>query len=223
MSRKGSSMRSAPFSGDSLHPEGTVLFVVGTDTEVGKTRLVEELIRFSSERSRLKVVKAVQTGVDSPGETPDSGRYLRAGLAPEQVWEGYRFARPLDPMTAARLEGRRIDPELLSDRIRRFHDEGLRVVVEGAGGILSPFFPDGTGILSLMRHIDRPMTILLVSHPHLGTLSSTLAAVRILGEEGLPPRALLLCHRPGVRDDAATENPQTLRSLLSPLPVYEFA
>jgi dethiobiotin synthetase len=216
-------MRSAPFSEDSLHPRGTVLFVVGTDTGVGKTRLVEELIRFSSDRMRLKVVKAVQTGVESPGEEPDSDRYLRAGIPSEQVWEGYRFARPLDPMTAARLEGRRIDPKFLAARIRGFHDEGHRVVVEGAGGILSPFFPDGTGILSLMKQIDRPLALLLVSHPHLGTLSVTLAAVRILNEEGLPPRSLLLCHRPGVQDDASTVNPETLRSLLAPLPVFEFS
>ena len=216
-------MLSAPFSGDSLHPPGTVLFVVGTDTGVGKTRLVEELIRFSPDRSRLKIVKPVQTGVGSPEEAPDSGRYLRAGVSPEQVWEGYRFARPLDPMTAAKVEGRRIDPDLLADRIREFYDSGRRVVVEGAGGILSPFFPDGAGILALVRRLGRPVTLLLVSHPHLGTLSSTLAAVRILGEEGLPPGDLLLCHRPGVHDDASSVNPETLRTLLDPLPVYEFA
>lgn len=216
MSRKGSSTQSAPFWDDSLFPEGPVLFVVGTDTGVGKTLFVESLIRSAPDRNRLRIVKAAQTGA---GEERDLDRYLQAGISHEQVWEGYSFARPLDPMTAARLEGRFVDPDFLADRIRHLHDGGYRVIVEGSGGILSPFFPDGTGILSIFLRLGRPLNLLLVSHPHLGTLSGTLAAVRILREEGYPPRALGLCPRPGVSDLASTLNPETLRTLLFPLPV----
>ncbi|MDA8112999.1 MAG: dethiobiotin synthase [Nitrospiraceae bacterium] len=216
MNRKGSSTQSAPFWDDSLFPAGQVLFVLGTDTGVGKTLLVESLIRSAKDRDRLQIVKAAQTGA---GEERDLRRYLQAGVSPEQVFEGYSFARPLDPMTAARLEGSFLDPDFLADRIRHLHDRGFQVIVEGSGGILSPFFPDGTGILSLALRLGRPINLLLVSHPHLGTLSGTLAAVRILREEGYPPRALVLFARPGVSDLASTLNPETLRTLLFPLPV----
>ena len=216
MNRKGSSTQSAPFWDDSLFPVGPVLFVLGTDTGVGKTLLVESLIRSAKDRDRLQIVKAAQTGA---GEERDLPRYLQAGVLPEQVFEGYSFARPLDPMTAARLEGRFVDPDFLADRIRHLHDRGYQVIVEGSGGILSPFFPDGTGILSLALRLGRPINLLLVSHPHLGTLSGTLAAIRILREEGYPPRALVLCPRPGVSDLASTVNPGTLRTLLFQIPV----
>ncbi|EQD23952.1 MAG: putative dethiobiotin synthetase [Leptospirillum sp. Group IV 'UBA BS'] len=207
MSRKGSSTRFAPLWDDSLIPSEGVLFVMGTDTGVGKTKLVESLIRSAPARARLRIVKAAQTGVGEPGEERDLDRYLRAGASHDEVWEGYSFARPLDPMTAARFEGRSVDPDYLLKRIRAFHDEGYRVIVEGSGGILSPFFSDGSGILSIASRLDRPLSVLLVSHPHLGTLSTTLAAVRILGEEGLSPRLLVLCTRPGVRDKASEVNP----------------
>ena len=196
---------------------------MATDTEVGKTRVMESLVRTHRDQPDLLYVKVAQTGVGAlpgPPEDRDILRYLAAGADPSAVWELESFREPLDPMTAARLEGRSLDRKALAARLRSAAESGHRVVVEGSGGVLSPFFDDGEGILSLIRAIGLPSRILLVSHPHLGTLSATLAAVRILTLEGFPPEALLLCPRSGVHDRAGVFNPRTLARLLSPLPVH---
>ncbi len=204
-------------------PSRSILFVLATDTEVGKTRVMESIVRAHRGQSDLFYVKVAQTGVSKdpdPSEDRDILRYLAAGADPLTVWEGASFREPLDPMTAARLEGRSLDREALAARLRSAADSGKRVVVEGSGGVLSPFFDTGEGILSLARATGLPSRILLVSHPHLGTLSATLSAVRILTSEGFPPEALLLCPRPGVHDRAISFNPRTLAQLLSPIPVH---
>ncbi len=196
---------------------------MATDTEVGKTRVMESLVRTHRDQPDLLYVKVAQTGVGAVPGTPEDRdilRYLAAGADPSAVWELESFREPLDPMTAARLEGRSLDRKALAARLRSAAESGHRVVVEGSGGVLSPFFDDGEGILSLIRAIGLPSRILLVSHPHLGTLSATLAAVRILTLEGFPPEALLLCPRSGVHDRAGLFNPRTLARLLSPLPVH---
>ena len=196
---------------------------MATDTEVGKTRVMESLVRTHRDQPDLLYVKVAQTGVGAVPGTPEDRdilRYLAAGADPSAVRELESFREPLDPMTAARLEGRSLDRKALAARLRSAAESGHRVVVEGSGGVLSPFFDDGEGILSLIRAIGLPSRILLVSHPHLGTLSATLAAVRILTLEGFPPEALLLCPRSGVHDRAGVFNPRTLAQLLSPLPVH---
>ena len=204
-------------------PARSLLFVLATDTEVGKTRVMESIVRTHGNDPDLLFVKAAQTGVSTvPDEREDRDirRYLAAGAAPSAVWEGDSFREPLDPMTAARLEGRTLNREALAARLRSHVESGRRVVVEGSGGVLSPFFEDGSGILSLARATGIPARILLVAHPHLGTLSATLSAVRILATEGFPAEALLLCPRPGTSDRATAFNPRTLSALLTPLPVY---
>ena len=204
-------------------PPRSVLFVLATDTEIGKTRVMESLVRAHRGQPELLFVKVAQTGVSTepdPGEDRDVLRYLAAGADPSSVWECDSFREPLDPMTAARLEGRPLDREALAARLRSAAESGKRVVVEGSGGVLSPFFENGEGILSLARALGLPVRILLVSHPHLGTLSATLSAIRILRQEGFPPEALLLCPRSGVHDRATSFNPRTLASLLFPLPVH---
>ncbi len=211
---------SAPFWADSIFPPNSVLFILGTDTAIGKTRLTETMIRTSDDPDHLFVIKAVQTGA---GEERDLDRYLDAGLPPLQAWEGESFLHPLDPMTAASLEKRSVDLDGQIRKIEAMHRKGFRVIVEGSGGILSPFFPDGSGILLLIKRLSCPVTIFLVSHPHLGTLSATLSAVRILKDENLPLSAVILCPRDGVNDEATRFNPQTLGRLLSPLPVLSFS
>lgn len=189
-------------------------FVLGTDTGVGKTRLMTDLARALDGFCTCYLVKAVQTGV---GER-DADRY-RAVVSPDRVWEGYGFALPIDPMSAARHEGKTIDPYFLADRVRGLLREGGHVLVEGSGGILSPVFDDGAGITVLMRILGPTCRSFLVGSPHLGALNQILSACRILEMEGMTPAAVFLYPRTGVTDEATVRNPETLRTLLPGIPV----
>jgi hypothetical protein len=82
-------------------------------------------------------------------------------------------------------------------------------VIEGAGGGCSPFFPDGGGLLSVIKEVQWPFHTILVSHPHIGTLSQTLLAVQYLRSRLTGTLSLVLVPRP-------IPDPNPLASLLNP-------
>jgi len=208
--------------GDFFYSPPSLTFVLGTDTGVGKTRLMGLLARMAPVPESVRMVKAVQTGVSGPDDFDRDARTYRieGSVSRAQIWEGYSFALPVDPMTAAKNFGTTLDPLYLAEKIRSLYLEGTHVLVEGSGGVLSPFFPDGSGILAVMKAVGIPFRVVLVAHPHLGTLSHVLSAVRVLEGEGMVLSALYLCPRAGISDEATKHNPGTLRALLPGIPVF---
>ena len=52
------------------------------------------------------------------------------------------FAEPLAPHLAAKAEGRRVDAALLRSGIRYWQEHSEIVLIEGAGGLMSPLTDD---------------------------------------------------------------------------------
>ncbi len=120
---------------------GKLLFVTGTDTSVGKTVFSVQLVIALREMGmRVAALKPLASGCaeDPAGE---DGFLLWQALGGKGAFESvalYRFAAPLAPTVAARLEGVAIDRELIRKTIAARADESDWVIVEGAGGLLSP-------------------------------------------------------------------------------------
>jgi len=195
--------------------------VLGTDTRVGKTVVSAILLReLASGKKTPAYLKPVLTGGQGEDSDSDPSRCREmSGLAVSPFEWMYAFPDPIDPMTAATRSGVSIDPGLIRRKIR-FLALQHALVVEGAGGVLSPFFPGGKGFLSLFApgELSR-CRVHLVSHPHLGCLSQILCALRTL--EPFSVSCLHLVHRP-VMDEwplATSLNPETLRSLLPLIPL----
>ena len=195
--------------------------VLGTDTRVGKTVVSAILLReLASGKNTPFYLKPVLTGGRGEDSDSDPSRCRDMSGLPSHLFEWmFAFPDPLDPMTAAKRSGISIDPGAIRRKIRSLalcH----ALVVEGAGGVLSPFFEGGKGFLSLFAPEDLSLCRLhLVSHPHLGCLSQILCALRAL--EPLSVFCLHLVHRP-VMDEwplATSLNPDTLRSLLPSIPL----
>lgn len=179
--------------------------------------LLREISAEGKTPAYLKPVLTGGSGEDSDSD-PSRCRVL-SGVKNLRVEWLLAFPEALDPMTAAFRSGVTIDPAVLREAVRRL-GESHALVVEGAGGVLSPFFANGSGILNAFerRDLDRSR-IHLVSHPHLGCLSQILSAVRVL--EPLEVHCLHLVCRP-VPDPwplATSLNPDTLRRLLPDIPV----
>ncbi len=198
--------------------------VLGTDTGVGKTLVVSGLA-YEAARSgqRVAVLKPVQSGALADDPEGDLARYPVLSLTPGlPVGFAYAFPDPLDPMTAASRAGILIDAERILSLVRDWGTRYDRVIVEGAGGVLSPFLPDGSPLFSIFpMTARRKARVILVSHPHLGALSQVLSAVRILESEGIQPSILYLVRRPGTDPYplATGSNPETLKRLLPDLPI----
>ena len=81
------------------------------------------------------------------------------------------FLAPLAPNTAARKEGKEVDRELLTAGLEFWSDRFDFVIVESAGGLLSPL-ADECYVADLAIEMGYPA--LVVSANRLGTINQTL-------------------------------------------------
>lgn len=162
------------------------LFVSGAHTDVGKTFCAAALIKAARARGlSVEALKPVVSGID-PTDWADSdpGRLLAAlgrplDQAALDAISPLRFAAPLSPPMAARLEGVRLEMSRLVDLCAQglAASEADLVLVEGAGGVMSPMAEDGL-CLDLMTALALPT--LLVGGSYLGAISHTLTALEVL-------------------------------------------
>ncbi len=112
------------------------LFVTGTDTDVGKTVLAALLTR----ALRAGGVEAVALKPIGAGGREDARQLWLAGekmLSLDQV-NPWHFKTPLAPTLSARREGKRVRLAQVANQILGVSKKFETVVVEGAGGLLSP-------------------------------------------------------------------------------------
>jgi dethiobiotin synthetase len=153
------------------------LFITGTGTGVGKTyiaALITQSLR--SAGKRVGVYKPAASGCEwEEGRllSPDAMSLWEAGGRPgtlDQVCPQV-FAAPLAPHLAARAEGRRVDAQLLRDGIKFWRETSDIVLVEGAGGLMSPISEEDYNA-DLAADFGYPLVI--VSENVLGTINATL-------------------------------------------------
>ena len=159
------------------------IFVVGTDTGIGKT-FVSGALMAASERTRYW--KPLQTGPLEDHDTPWVKTH--AQLSESRVFdEGYRFAEPASPHHAAALEGAEIDLDWLCARPNGASEEPW--VVEGVGGLMVPI--DTKYLLpELITRLNLP--VVLVASTRLGGINHTLLTLAQLETLKLKAVGLIL-------------------------------
>ena len=124
------------------------LFVTGTDTEIGKTYVGCLIVKsLCAAGYRVGVYKPSASDCVSDGKSlvsedavalwEASGKHGKLENVCPQT-----FKVALTPHLAAKAEGKRLDPELLRSGISKWADECDIVVVEGAGGLMTPISED---------------------------------------------------------------------------------
>ncbi len=167
-----------------------LIFVAGTGTDVGKTYVSAGLIRAGKARGQKVVaLKPIVSGApeiaDPAFAETDTAKFLEALQHPldeahVNAISPWRFKAPLSPDMAAHLEGRSVQFDALLDWTRahvRCAPQGAMVLIEGAGGLMSPLTPKNTS-LDLLSALGA--RVLLVSGTYLGAISHTLTAVEAL-------------------------------------------
>jgi dethiobiotin synthetase len=174
------------------------LFVAGAGTDVGKTFVGAQLIRALIGRGvAVEALKPVVSGFDpddwalsDPGQLLAAlGRPLTAETL--QAISPWRYAAPLSPDMAARLEGRAVDcaATIAWCRARIAARPEALTLVEGAGGVMSPVDEATTG-LDLMAGIGAPLV--LVGGSYLGAISHVLTAIEAVRARGLTLKAVVV-------------------------------
>lgn len=192
------------------------LFVTGTDTDAGKTRVTACLARAARRRGSVVACKPVASGV-SPGTSgEDAERLGEAAGHPPLVFAA--FAAPLSPHRAAAAEGRTV-PAGLVERVAALRAD--TVLVEGVGGWKVPISLDPPlWVEDLARATGGP--VLVVAPDRVGVLNLTLLTVDAIRRAGLVVGAVALTRLAPMADESTLTNADDLRMLLAiPVVVVE--
>lgn len=173
------------------------LFITGTDTEVGKT-YVASLI------AKELVAAGRRVGVYKPvaSDCVSDGRQLVSEDA-VALWEAagrpltldavcpQRFSAPLAPHLSARNEGREVDPELMRSGVTPWVDECEILIVEGAGGLMSPF-SDEEYFADVAYDLGYP--VIVVAPNSIGVINQSLSALITAAcfRDGIPIAGVIL-------------------------------
>jgi dethiobiotin synthetase len=164
------------------------VFVTGTDTGIGKTVVAAALIRaLAREGLRVIGMKPVAAGAQTTRDgLRNEDALVLAGAshlaAPYECVYPYCLVAPVSPHIAAADEGITIDSQLIRTRFESLLRLADFVVVEGAGGWLTPISKTQT-MADVARALDLP--VLLVVGLRLGCLNHSLLTQRAIAASGL--------------------------------------
>ena len=187
------------------------IFITGTDTGVGKTRVAAMLVR---------ALRAA--GVDAVGFKPIccGGREDAELLAEASggavalndvnpVW----LRPPAAPYAAAMIEGRMVDLALVREKFAQLSAAHSTVIVEGAGGWLVPVTHDFS-MADLAAEFALP--VIVVAANRLGVINHTLLTVAAIRARGLRCAGVILnqVQLPADGDAAVVTNAGVLGELV---------
>jgi dethiobiotin synthetase len=172
------------------------LFITSVGTGIGKTLVTAILCHQLTFAGRtVRALKPVVSGFSPDDPVSDPALILRslgqdptpqsiAAIAP------WRFARPISPHLAARMEGRtiQIDDVAAFCREQAHEIDGL-LLIEGAGGVMAPIDDAHTG-LDLIARLGHP--VILATGSYLGAISHTLTALAALRWRGIVVRGIVV-------------------------------
>jgi dethiobiotin synthetase len=168
-------------------------FVVGTDTNVGKTYVASALLRhFVSSGKRAVGMKPVASGCELSEQGIWQGQLVNddvvalyeAGNVPAalELINPYRFEPAIAPHIAAEKAGVEIDVDLIVRSYHALTEMAEVVVVEGAGGFFVPL-NDSQTLADLAVKLNLP--IILVVGMRLGCINHALLTVEAIKSRGL--------------------------------------
>jgi dethiobiotin synthetase len=186
-------------------------FITGTDTNVGKTFLAALMAKeFTNAGKRVGVYKPVASGCREGHRnliSDDAVALWEAAGRPETLNAvcPQRFLAPLAPNVAAAEEGRTVDENLIRTGFEFWRERSDLVIVEGAGGLLSPV-SDTLNNADLAAEFGLPLVI--VAANRLGVINHTLLTVEVARtyRGGLKVSCIFLNQLPGTTDASHASN-----------------
>jgi dethiobiotin synthetase len=164
------------------------VFITGTDTGAGKTRISCALLLAAQRRS----LRAVGMKPVASGSTWQAGALrnedadlIHAHSSPpvpaRALINPYTFEEPIAPQLAARHAGVEIELGRMQTCFQALADEASLVIVEGVGGWAVPF-SDTMMQMHLVRALDVP--VIMVVGIRLGCINHALLSARAIAADG---------------------------------------
>lgn len=193
-----------------------ILFITGTDTGVGKTVLTALLARSLRERGlSVAALKPI-----SSGDRADA-RALHRALGGELTLDEinpWHFRAALAPLLSARRERRVVRKTQVVAHIRRIATRFAVVLVEGAGGLLSPLGQDFNSRDLIVALRAEP---LVVASNQLGAVNQVLLVLEAL-PSAAARRVQVILMNGRDPDLASSSNSALLAEFVAPRRIHVF-
>ena len=191
------------------------IFIIGTDTEVGKTvvsaGLMHLLLGNKYKAAYFKPVASGQVLLNGSYQSIDAS-FIKtvSGFAEDpKIITPYSFKNAVAPHFAARLEGRSIELAVIKDALQYLKNRYEFIIAEGAGGLAVPLNDQGFMQYDLIRELGFPC--LLVCRTGMGTINHALLTLRFAKSEGLAIKGIVM--NGNRQTDTEADNIETIRKL----------
>lgn len=175
-----------------IFPDGAY-FVTGIDTDAGKTYITGRIARDILRDGRSVITqKFIQTGCRHSSEDIVRHRMIMGcGLLQEDI-EGVTapliFGHPCSAQLAARIDGRDIDSAVIDNSTRLLREHHDVVLVEGAGGLMTPITDD---FFTIDYVATRRLPLVLVTNGVLGSINHTVLTLEAVKARGIELHAVI--------------------------------
>lgn len=172
------------------------VFVTGTGTDVGKTRVCSAIARYFTKNGlSFAYYKAAASGtLCLPKSDPGLVKAAASLTQRDDTLVSYLYEHPLSPHLAARVEdGRFVDPDVVERAWRALGKDFEYVLTEGAGGIVCPVaYEKGRKLfyLDLLKRFG--CGALIVANAGLGTINHTVLTYQYLKDHGVEVKGVIL-------------------------------
>jgi dethiobiotin synthetase len=190
-------------------------FITGTDTGVGKTALTALLAQFLRERGvNVAALKPICSG--GRGDAQKIFAAMNGTLPLDEINPWY-FHTPVAPLLAARRENRSVKLPRVLAQIRAMQKRFDILLVEGAGGLLSPL---GENFNSRDLILALHATPIIVAQNKLGVVNQVLLTLEAL-PENLRAKTRVILMSPPKPDATANSNGKLLAEFFDSEKIFQ--
>ena len=159
---------------------GKNFFILGTDTDIGKT-YISSLLYKELKNYGCTYYKPVQSGSKN-SISPDVDFLCKFnGIEYENSMCGYNFEYEVSPHLAAEKSDIKIEKNSILNRIEKLKQESKFSLIEGAGGIYVPLIRGEYYNFDLIKDAELP--VILVCSTKVGTINHTLLTIEFLKQK----------------------------------------
>ncbi|MDE7144697.1 MAG: dethiobiotin synthase [Duncaniella sp.] len=168
-------------------------FISGIDTDAGKSYVTGYIAARLREKGKNTVTqKFIQTGNTGYSEDIELHRRIM-GIAPlpediDHTTAPVIFSYPASAQLAARIDGQKIDLNLIDEATERLKERYDIVLIEGAGGLMVPIEDD---FLTIDYVTSRRLPLILVTNGVLGSINHTILSLEAIKHRGIHLEAVI--------------------------------
>ena len=175
------------------------IFIVGTDTDVGKTVVTAGIIHvLRSNGYNAAYFKAAASGAYEVSNELISGDALLT-CEVSNLKEAYENITPfvykaeVSPHLAAKIEDNPIKIEVIKEKYDYLKGKYDYIIAEGSGGIVCPLIDDERGLYKLENLIkDLNMSVVIVARAGVGTINHTVLTVKYIESLGIKIKGIII-------------------------------